>query len=198
MQYPNTQYNVIKTAMAATLITVVAYGAGTGGVITPHGLQTLSNQCYIPKIFKQKENKPDIRSPVEHIAFIREIFSLNMSDLANILNVSRPTIYAWLDGQEPKPEKLSYIQKLSLGAERIKTLNIVRIDSLVRRPIFNGSSFIDKLKNDEDISPYLEILKKLSDKEASGRNIQKGTKSKNVRSISEVANSYSIPLYNKS
>lgn len=199
MEYPNTQYNVIKTTIVAvTCISVAAFGAGTGGVLTPRGLKNLSDQYYTPKIhIEQREKKLDIKSPIEHIAFIRDIFSLNTSDLAAILNVSRPTIYAWLDGQEPKPEKIPYIQKLSLGAQRMKALNIIRIDSLVRRPIFNGSSFIDKLKNEEDITPYLEILKKLSDKEVNARKIQKGPKDESLRSISDVANSYSIPLYNK-
>lgn len=185
--------------MTAFFITGLACSIGTGSMLTAHSFEKLNVQRYTPEIHIEKRvSKLDTRSPAEHMALIRDIFSLNTSDLAAILNISRPTVYAWLDGQEPKPEKLPYIQQLSRAAEKMKALNIIRIDTLVRRPIFDGNSLLDKLKNGEDITPYLETIKKLSDKESDARYIQKGLKNKNLRSFSEVANSYSTPLYNES
>jgi DNA-binding transcriptional regulator YiaG len=66
-----------------------------------------------PKISKWKkpeendEQEVDTRSSAEHVANIRDVFAINMSDLASVLGVTRPTAYTWLEGQEPKPEAVT-------------------------------------------------------------------------------------------
>lgn len=174
------------------------FTAGTGGMLTAHGLENLGGQIYEPRLHIESPivNKVDMRSPAEQVAFIREIFALNMSDLAIVLNVTRPTIYAWLDGQEPKPEMLNQIRQISQVADRLQSLNMPRTDTLVRRPIFDGRSLLDKLKAGEDISDYLPILKNLANKEEQARNLSKGSY-KNTRSFSDATSEYSTPLYNK-
>lgn len=174
--------------------------AGTGAFITAKSFVALENQSYNPQIqFEYSiSNKIDDRTTAAHVKNIQESFSLNTSELAAVLDVTRPTVYAWLEGsQEPKPEAVNHIRKISQVADKFRCLNISRIDSLIRRPIFNGRSLLDKLKANEEIVNDLFTLKILADKENQARKASKGS-DKNIRSLSEAADDYSSPLYNKS
>ena len=91
----------------------------------------------------------DTRSPAEYVANIRDVFGVSMSDLAVILGVTRPIAYAWLDGNEPKQEStITRIRQLSSIADRVKGMNIERMDKLIHRKILNGESLFDLLKLD--------------------------------------------------
>jgi DNA-binding XRE family transcriptional regulator len=112
----------------------------------------------------------DTRTISEKLITIRSSFGLNTSDLANIFDVSRPTIYAWLDNnQEPKPETTSKLYNLVRLADEFKSLGLSRPDSLVKRPIFDGYSLLDKLINGNNIIDFFEQLKIIDQKEYSAR-----------------------------
>lgn len=113
--------------------------------------------------------------PREQLAFIRETLGLNVSDLASVLRVSRQTVYAWLEGDEPKPENFTQILRLKRVADEVVRLTIPRFEKLLKRPIFDGLSFLDKLKGSEDHIDFLRPLKQLADKEQATRRVQKGS-----------------------
>src|SRR5690606_24879084 len=47
----------------------------------------------------------------QRIALIRAALSLNVKELALVLNVERPTVYAWMDGEfEPKERNVRRIE----------------------------------------------------------------------------------------
>src|SRR5436853_179795 len=86
-------------------------------------------------------------STPDHIDFIRKAFALNLSELALIFDVKRPTIYAWLEGKHhPKHEALNHINELYLAAQKLDNLKISRMDTFINRPLFEGQSLLDKLK----------------------------------------------------
>lgn len=187
--------NKKKYLIAAIPFIAILAASGTGGMITNLSWEQSVKQSYQPEItIESSVAKIDTRSPAEHVAFIREAFALSTSDLAAVLNVTRPTIYAWLEGQEPKPEALCHIQKIAQVAVKLQSLQIARIETLVNRPIFDGHSILDKLKANEDTAPYFTILKKLADKEETARQTQKGF-GKSIHSISDATSDYSTPLY---
>lgn len=133
----------------------------------------------------QKAKQVDMRSTAEHVANIRDVFAINMSDLASILGVARPTVYAWLSGQEPKAEAVIIIQRLSHAADKFSQANIPRLDQLIYRPILNGRSLLDTLKSGEDPVRVLASLKAVADKEAQTRCEPKGA-GKHLRSLVDV------------
>lgn len=178
---------------------LLVLAAGTGGIITTHNTAELSRWLYNPRIHIEpaKANQVDTRSPAENVANIRDVFAINMSDLASVLGVTRPTVYAWLAGQEPKGEAVIRIQKLSRVADQFNRANIIRLDKLVHRPILNGRSLLDILKTDEDPVADLATLKAIADKEAQTRREPKGS-GKNLRSLHDVLSESSVAVYERS
>ena len=167
--------------------------------MTAHNTAELNRWLYNPRIHIEpaKANQVDTRSPAENVANIRDVFAINMSDLASVLGVTRPTVYAWLAGQEPKGEAVIRIQKLSRAADQFNRANIVRLDKLVHRPILNGRSLLDILKTDEDPVADLATLKAIADKEAQTRREPKGS-GKNLRSLDDVLSESSVAVYERS
>ncbi len=135
----------------------------------------------------------ETRSPAEHVANIRDVFDVSMSDLAVILGVTRPTAYAWLEGNEPKQESITRIQQLSSIADRVKGMNIDRMDKLIHRKILNGESLFDLLKTDKDPSILIQSLKEISEKEARTRQESKSS-GKHRRSLDEVSSESGVPI----
>lgn len=110
----------------------------------------------------------------DHLTSVRKSLGLNFSDLASILGVRRSSIYAWLDGDEPTTEEFSQIVKLKTIAEQVDRLSIPRFEKLVKRPIFDGISFFDKLKLSNVPLEHLETLKRLGEEEHAVRKRSKG------------------------
>jgi len=172
---------------------------GSGGAVTPQGMDQLNRWVHNPSIRVEQRgrHKAETRSPAEQVSSIRATYGLNMSELANLLGVTRPTAYAWLNGQEPKADSLVHIHRLSVAIREIEELNIPRIDSLIRRPIFEGRSLIDKIKANENIFEALATIKTLAGKESTARLKQKGS-GRSKRSIDEVGTELSSPSYDRS
>lgn len=182
--------------------------AGTGGVMTARSTAKVLNRwIYYPLIHIEpsvaKKVEPsvakevDVRSPAAHVENIRNVLAINMSDLASVLGVTRPTVYAWLEGQKPKAEAVIRIQQLSHAADEINRASIIRLDKLVHRPILNGRSLLDILKADEDHSEALSTLKEIAKKEAQTRYEPKGT-GKYLRPLNDVLDESPVAIYERS
>lgn len=188
-----------KSDQAIRLFTpLLASTAGTGGMISSHSAAMMGKWLHNPAIqienSAKKEEVFDKRSPSEHIANIRDVFAINMSDLASVLGVTRPTVYAWLGGQEPKGEAIVRIQQLSHVADKFSQENISRLDKLVHRPILNGRSLLDILKTGVDPIEALPIIKSVADKEARVRRESKSS-GKHLRSLDDVLSESYMIIY---
>jgi DNA-binding transcriptional regulator YiaG len=210
--YSQSYFNRINTdtlhAPIALGVQLLIWTAGTGGIMTAHSTVELLNRFHYPRIHiepssaKQADMQSAVGSsatlsPAENVANIRDVFAINMSDLASVLGVTRPTVYAWLAGQEPKGEAVIRIQKLSRTADQFNRANIIRLDKLVHRPILNGRSLLDTLKTDEDPVANLATFKAIADKEAQTRREPKGS-GKNLRSLDDVLSESSVAVYERS
>lgn len=201
--YPKAPLYPIKTnsphQAIVIAVPILIWTAGTGGVMTPHGTTEVLNRLHDPRIHVEpsRAKQIDTRSPAEHVANIRDVFAISMSDLASVLGVTRPTVYAWLAGQEPKGEAVIRIQQLSRAADKFHQANIIRLDKLVHRPISNGRSLLDILKTDEDPVEALVTIKAIADKEAQTRREPKGS-SKHLRSLDDVVGESSVAIDERS
>lgn len=201
--YPSSPVQDKKTNNFHPAIKLVApllvLTAGTGGILTAQSAAELSKWVHNPylRIEPSQAKHIDTRSPADHVANIRDVFAVNMSDLASLLGVTRPTVYAWLSGQEPKEEAVIRIQQLSRAADKFNHANVIRLDKLVHRPILNGRSLLDILKTDEDPITFLPILKAIADREDHNRRESKGA-GKHLRSLNDVLHESSVPIYERS
>ena len=200
--YPSvfpTATNIQQSHSAVRLFApLLVMTAGTGGTMTVHNAAELSRWTpYSITPLIQVEplapKKIDVRSPAEHVANIRDGFAISMSDLATILGITRPTAYAWLKGDEPKPEAIERIQRLSSIADRVKQMNISRLDKLVHRPLSDGRSLFDVLQTDADPTEVLASLQTINYKEAQTRRESKGS-GKHLRSLDAVLGESSVPI----
>lgn len=180
-------------------VSLLIWTAGTGGIMTAHSAAEVLNRVHYPHIHVEpsRTEQIDTRSPAEHVANIRDVFAISMSDLASVLGVTRPTVYAWLAGQEPKGEAVIRIQQLSHAADKFRQANIIRLDKLVNRPILNGRSLLDILKTDEDPIEALATIKAIADKEAQTRREPKSV-GKHLRSLDDVLGESSVAIYQRS
>jgi len=135
----------------------------------------------------------DTRSPAKDLANIRDVFASDMSDLAILLGITRPTASAWLKGDEPNSEAIPHIQRLSNIANRVKQMNISRLDKLVHRPLSDGRSLFDLLKIDEEPTEILASLQAIDAKEAQTRRESKGS-GKYLGSLNTVLGESSVPI----
>lgn len=186
---------VVHNHQSTTKLVVPLLGliAGTGGLITIHSTEMLGHYIYNSRIHIERSasRNVDIRSPAEHVANIRDTFALNMSELAIVLHITRPTVYAWLEGQEPRPEAVTQIQQLSRAADEIKRMKISRFDTLLRRPILNGHSLLDILKAGRDPLEALAKLKLIAERESQVRFSPKSS-GKRLRSLDDVVGEFPV------
>ena len=99
---------------------------------------------------------------------VRELqaaLSINKSELARILRVSRPTVYDWLDGGEPNADNRSRIRKLlGLISESGVSANNPLFPRFVRAPLEPGTHVL------------LDLLSEGVIDEATSRNVIRGAK----------------------
>lgn len=149
---------------------------GTGGVGSESLLAWYESGPHRPAVYEQDSatSLGTMVSPAEMLTTIRHALKLNMSDLASVLGVSRPTVYAWLGGDDPSHENYIHIVRLQVVADKVEHSGVERFEKLLKRPIFDGASFFDKLKAQEDITEPLLALKSLGDREQAARMSRKG------------------------
>jgi DNA-binding transcriptional regulator YiaG len=200
--YPSTLPKSIQAGNSSTTVksfVSLLLTAGTGGLMTIHN-SIESLERYYPRTHVEHPvvKNVDTRSPAEHVANIRDVLTINMSELASILRSTRPTVYAWLEGrQEPKTEAAVNIRRLSHTADKIKLMNIIQLDQLIRRPVINENSLLDIVKANEDPTDILQVLKSISEKEAKTRSDSK-ISATNLRSLDDISSEFSVAIYERS
>ncbi|HAT1881399.1 TPA: hypothetical protein I8Z55_001129 [Legionella pneumophila] len=168
---------------------------GTGGLRTIKSIQDNNNWVLNPIIeIEKKESEVDVASPKDNLTLIRKVLFLSIVDLSYIFNVTRPTIYSWLDNVEPKSDIAHQLQILANAVKEIQQLKIPNIGKLIHRPIFDGQSLIDVIKNNRHFPETWEKFKIFLKKELENKAVLKSS-GKNTREIRDIVNEYSTLIY---
>lgn len=136
--------------------------AGTGGVYTPANVQLAwaNQQNQIVQIRGYRAKRKRIQNVSQHLIQIREMFGLKMTELAQILGVSRPTAYSWINGVDPRePETRTLINSLSRYVEDLRSSGVTNVVRLARQPLSTGESLIDLLKAGKDVGGEIASVK---------------------------------------
>jgi DNA-binding XRE family transcriptional regulator len=135
--------------------------AGTGGtyatVNLPRALAIYRNPIF--EIRGQREKHDQVLSIAQHLTSIRETLGLTMSDIAKIFDVTRPTVYSWFGGSNPRPEIRLKICRLSTLSDEFRAAGISRVGIYLRRPIGGNGSLLDLLKSDADLNEAVASIK---------------------------------------
>ncbi len=161
---------------------------GTGGAYSPEGLANLdrwTHQSAVEIHYPRRQDGTHAQTTVERVRQIRDAFGLNMSELATMLDVSRPTVYAWLNGQEPQPEAVARILRLSRAGDRFSALDVGTAVAYVRQPLFEGASLLELLKSDMDTSQPMARISDLAKRSKALRHAPKASGNR-LRPIEQV------------
>ncbi len=150
---------------------------GTGGSLTVPSWFDLSRRACATTVsyevgrFRDITAVPseDLLSTQEKLAAIQHYFSLNVKELADVLRVSRPTVYSWLrTEQETQPGNLIRIAELYKLTQLWQTISIKPIGNWIRTPVIDGRSlvqlFSDEHINKEGVSAAFQMVDALSKK----------------------------------
>ncbi len=123
-----------------------AYPIGTGGTATKRHLVAIWRAMAAP--FEVATGDVSVRSAAEQLEFIRHYFSLSVSDLARVVGVKRPTIYAWLQNGLPRRESLERLAMLERVAAHWKSIADRPLGALARLAIgVKGETFVGLLES---------------------------------------------------
>lgn len=175
--------SVIRGRMGTALMLFATLGSGASPGLTEDGLrETLSrNRAQLVRSSVDTDElvhanqMAESRTVGEQLREIRQAFGLNATDMSLLFGIARPTVYAWMEGQEPRPGAASRILALVKLADEFTALGLQRADTLVKRPLFeNSQSLFDLLLQNADVRMHFDTLQALDAKEAASRAQAKG------------------------
>jgi transcriptional regulator with XRE-family HTH domain len=152
-------------------------------IFASHGF-TLSNpnDIQILDLDMTRQSKSIITSDI--LEQVKKKFSFSITDLARLINLSRPTIYSYLKDKNTVPNneiqnKIELLYKYALQVQEIIPDCITDMRHFIKRPLFGGQSLFELIQKGDEIKSHLEILQKLYVKEkASGREMAAGVAAK--------------------
>ncbi|PXX97644.1 helix-turn-helix domain-containing protein [Halomonas sp. LBP4] len=169
---------------------------GSGGAMTPEA--ALSRHQWLQDEFIEiagsaPDRNTDLRSPAELLEQVRQALGLTVTDLSRLLDTSRPTVYAWLNGQEPRPEVHERLLRLEQRAAVVAACELPRISKLIRRPLRCGGTLLERLQSGAPLEQALDELKTLAQREQAGRQRHKGL-TEAARGSREALDDVAVPL----
>jgi len=135
---------------------------GSGSQITPDVLQSSEsfNDCERTML---NEAESRILSTKEQLNHLRQYIGFNISELSDILQVKRPTIYEWLNGHEPSKKKQQRLDNLYELLSHFFNKNTLPMKGFIYRTLDRKNLFLllkqDNL-NEEAIKEMLQNIQR--------------------------------------
>lgn len=98
------------------------------------------------------------RTSADDVRRVLEIMKPSVKDLASLFEVSRQTIYNWMNGDEPKAEQAERLSALATVADIVAAENVSDRSRLLKRAGTGGSSLWDVVKEGGDIIEFARQL----------------------------------------
>jgi len=106
------------------------------------------------------------RTPANDLERIRTILSPAMSDLAKSFNVSRQTIYNWLNGENPTSEHTARLKDLALAADTFSDAGITVSGILLKRKIIDGKNLFEFVQSGGAAADAAQLLSQMVKRES--------------------------------
>ena len=124
----------------------LGFEVGTGGAATFAYMRYRGNKGYPFAFYDWSSRAADEivgRSPVENLGHIRTVLGPTVTDLADILRVSRQAIYDWQAGKAVAEENALRLSELARAADVFAVEGLRGTSQALRRPIKGGKSFFE-------------------------------------------------------
>jgi len=182
---------------AMGLLTILLL-SGTGGAATSPSMAAMAEAATRTAVADRLEcagsrtgQENELFDLTEKLAYVQDQFSLNLSDTAAVLRVSRPTVYAWLrDDSEPQAHNIRRIDCLYALAKEWREMSPAPLGNWIRRIVHNDTSILNLLSeadlNDFTIRAAFSTARRAMDRTGEGR---RGRRSRSA----EVAARFGLP-----
>jgi transcriptional regulator with XRE-family HTH domain len=156
--WANFQTNKTGSITSLTSAAFILATVGTGGMITPEYFHQ-----YVAKTRPQAHTFASLdargfRTPKEDLDRIREFLKPAVSDLANILGVSRQSIYNWINGEAVAEENAAKLQDLAEAADILDAAGVTINGSLLRRKFSKGRTLFQVAQAGDSAAAAARLL----------------------------------------
>lgn len=154
-----------------TALVTTAFLVGTGGHLTVGYIVDRNDRGYrfnrIDGVTPRSASV--VNTPLENIAYIRDVLKPGVSDLAALIGVSRQAVYDWQAGTHPSAEHVSRLDDLANAAKILAAEGLVASTQLIKRPLAGGMSFFELVKEGGSAQNAARLLVQLLRREADQR-----------------------------
>ncbi|MGH1448792.1 MAG: helix-turn-helix domain-containing protein [Pseudomonadaceae bacterium] len=199
---PSSTGGLIRTARSACY----ALGAAlltTGGIVvtsSPERLQSYYKEVdsHLTDLNASKSSKIDARSPQQHLANIKTIFALPISEIAHALGVTRQSVYKWISASAvPDDDNLKKLEDLSKVADKFASAGFDRAGALLSVKVSGEHSVLELLALGKSVHEYIPGL--LAEAVAINQSYESGVMRKTQMPVhSEWKSNVSIPAASES
>jgi transcriptional regulator with XRE-family HTH domain len=153
----------VPLAVAGMLLAVGPWGleVGTGGAATFEYLKVRGNRGYPFALYDSASRVADAiaaRTPVENLEHIRSVLNPTVTDIAELLRVSRQAIYDWQAGKPITSENALRLADLAEAADVFAVEGLRGTSEALRRPIRDGKSFFSLVGEDGSAESAARML----------------------------------------
>lgn len=155
--------------IAATIC--FAFLAGTGGVTSHSYFIERQGRGYTFEQVRPSGRSwaSYFRTVQENIAQIRRVFKPSIATVANVLKVSRQSVYNWIAGERPSLENVERLNDLAAAADLFLAEGPAASTYLVRRKLENGKTLMDIVREGGSAQNAARSLLAIAQKETSQR-----------------------------
>lgn len=156
-----------------------------------------STPNYVPLDNPHASKLATTASPSDMLTDIRQILPLTITDLAAMLEVTRPTVYAYLEGQQnPQQGTLRRLTTLTKQVQSLKSLG-PDLKHLVRYPLFEKQNLLQRLRAGSLPDNALTLLRTaLTERQAQRKSLNEALSDRKPV-LSAYIDEFSVPLYDK-
>ena len=165
----------VATGAPATVVRLVGWMAAAGAVLSTIGtgselsIEHLRCSPHHTQHMAPAVDVPTVRSPAEDIVRIREVLKPAVSDLATTFEVSRQSVYNWLNGEPVAEENAAKLQDLAQAADVLAHEGIAVNADLLKRKFANGRTLLQVAQAGESARDAALLLANIHKREISQR-----------------------------
>lgn len=162
------------TGTAPGLVLFVGWMAGAAAALTIHtgeglslqSLQRLPGQVQLSPLSPEITEVETDRTPHENLSKIRKVLNPSISDLATTFNVSRQSIYNWLNGGTVADENAAKLRDLANAADVLEHARIAVSAAILKRKFSGGRTLLQVVRSGESARDAALLLVQISAREA--------------------------------